>query len=123
MNEEFKDPNQLDLFAGMFLTPDQEESKRKYIERCENAAKLAESTNQHNMALLLENGFVLGVDFVNTFKRVLNPDNLLETTSKYYIRRHKVFTNIFIKSKGLFQFAVHLPHNSRPFGIIHLSHV
>ena len=32
MNEEIKDPNQLDLFEGMFLTPDQEESKRKYIE-------------------------------------------------------------------------------------------
>ena len=69
MNEEIKDPNQLDLFAGMFLTPDQEESKCKYIERCENAAKLAESANQYNMVLLIENGFVLGVDFVNTFKR------------------------------------------------------
>jgi len=69
MNEEIKDPNQLDLFAGMFLTPDQEEMKRKYIERCENAAKLAESDNQRNMALLIDYGFVLGVDFVNTFKR------------------------------------------------------
>ena len=29
-----------------------------------------------------------------TFKRILNPDNLLETTSKYYIRRHKVLTNL-----------------------------
>jgi len=69
MNEEIKDPNQLDLFAGMFLTPDQEELKRKYIERCENALKLAESDNQRNVALLLENGFILNVDFVNTFKR------------------------------------------------------
>jgi hypothetical protein len=69
MNEEIKDPNQLDLFAGMFLTPDQEELKRKYIERCENALKLAESDNQRNAALLLENGFILNVDFVNTFKR------------------------------------------------------
>ena len=29
-----------------------------------------------------------------TFKRVLNPDNLKETTSKYYIRKHKVLTNL-----------------------------
>lgn len=38
------------------------------------------------------NTFNNGVE--GTFKRVLNPDNLLETTSKYYIRRHKVFTNL-----------------------------
>ena len=29
-----------------------------------------------------------------TFKRVINPDNLTETTSKYYIRKHKVITNV-----------------------------
>ena len=29
-----------------------------------------------------------------TFKRVLNPDNLLETKSKYYVREHKVLTNV-----------------------------
>jgi hypothetical protein len=29
-----------------------------------------------------------------TFKRVINPDNLLETKSKYYIRQHKVLTNV-----------------------------
>lgn len=29
-----------------------------------------------------------------TFKRVINPDNLLETKSKYYIRRMKVLTNV-----------------------------
>lgn len=29
-----------------------------------------------------------------TFKRVVNPDNLLETKSKYYIRRHKIITNV-----------------------------
>ena len=28
-----------------------------------------------------------------TFRRVVNPDNLLETRSKYYIRKHKVLTN------------------------------
>jgi hypothetical protein len=29
-----------------------------------------------------------------TFKRVINPDNLTETTSKYYVREHKILTNV-----------------------------
>jgi hypothetical protein len=29
-----------------------------------------------------------------TFKRVINPDNLLETKSKYYVRKMKVLTNV-----------------------------
>jgi hypothetical protein len=28
------------------------------------------------------------------FKRVINPDNLVETKSKYYVRKHKVITNL-----------------------------
>jgi hypothetical protein len=28
-----------------------------------------------------------------TFKRVINPENYLETTSKYYVRQHKIITN------------------------------
>ena len=28
------------------------------------------------------------------FKRVINPDNLVETRSKYYVRKHKVLTNL-----------------------------
>jgi hypothetical protein len=28
-----------------------------------------------------------------TFKRVINPDNLIETKSKYYVREHKILTN------------------------------
>ena len=39
-----------------------------------------------------------GTTFANstsgTFKRVINPENLLETTSKYYIREHKIITNV-----------------------------
>jgi len=29
-----------------------------------------------------------------TFKRIINPDNILETKSKYYVREHKVLTNV-----------------------------
>ena len=39
-----------------------------------------------------------GATFVNsktgTFKRVTNPDNITETKSKYYIRQHKILTNL-----------------------------
>jgi hypothetical protein len=31
---------------------------------------------------------------MGTFKRVINPDNLTETKSKYYVREHKVITNL-----------------------------
>ena len=32
MNEEIKDPNQLDLFAGILLTPEQQQQVDRYIE-------------------------------------------------------------------------------------------
>lgn len=39
-----------------------------------------------------------GTTFANgvtgTFKRVINPDNLTETKSKYYIRQHKILTDV-----------------------------
>ena len=39
-----------------------------------------------------------GTTFANstsgTFKRVINPENILETTSKYYVREHKIITNV-----------------------------
>jgi hypothetical protein len=31
---------------------------------------------------------------VGTFKRVINPDNIEETKSKYYVRKHKIITNV-----------------------------
>jgi len=39
-----------------------------------------------------------GATFANsvtgTFKRVTNPENILETKSKYYVRQHKIITNL-----------------------------
>lgn len=39
-----------------------------------------------------------GTTFANnrtgTFKRVINPQNITETKSKYYVRRHKIITNV-----------------------------
>lgn len=31
---------------------------------------------------------------IGTFKRVINPDNLTETKSKYYVRRHKIISSV-----------------------------
>jgi hypothetical protein len=39
-------------------------------------------------------GTTFGDNEMGTFKRVINPDNLTETKSKYYIREHKVITNL-----------------------------
>ena len=39
-------------------------------------------------------GTTFNTNVEGTFKRVINPDNLTETTSKYYIRRNKVITNV-----------------------------
>lgn len=39
-------------------------------------------------------GTTFSNNIIGTFKRVANPDNILETTSKYYIRQHKILTNL-----------------------------
>jgi hypothetical protein len=39
-------------------------------------------------------GTTFGDNVTGTFKRVTNPDNLEETRSKYYVREHKVITNL-----------------------------
>jgi hypothetical protein len=50
-----------------------------------------------------------GTTFANstsgTFKRVINPENILETTSKYYVREHKILTNVndCIMTKNAFE--------------------
>ena len=39
-------------------------------------------------------GATFAQNTIGTFKRVINPDNLLETKSKYYVREHKILTNV-----------------------------
>jgi hypothetical protein len=68
MNEEIKDPNQLDLFAGILFTPEQEQKIAEFIKNRENTANVIESINKQHEQLLINNGFVKNVDFVNTFK-------------------------------------------------------
>jgi hypothetical protein len=68
MNEEIKDPNQLDLFAGILFTPEQEKLINIYLERQKTTVNLNTVANQRNEVLLIRNGFRLGIDFQNTFK-------------------------------------------------------
>jgi len=39
-------------------------------------------------------GTTFNTNVTGTFKRVINPQNILETKSKYYIRQHKILTNV-----------------------------
>lgn len=39
-------------------------------------------------------GTTFSNNVTGTFKRVINPDNLIETRSKYYVREHKILTNL-----------------------------
>jgi hypothetical protein len=55
-------------------------------------------TDSNEYVFNIQNVGFTGRTFLNgttgTFKRVINPDNLLETTSKYYVRKHKILTDL-----------------------------
>jgi hypothetical protein len=59
---------QLSLFEGVLFTPEQEEKIAEFIKSRENTANVGESVNKQHEQLLINNGFVKDVDFVNTFK-------------------------------------------------------
>jgi len=69
MNEEIKDPNQLDLFAGILFTPEQEEMIAKWLETIKTSVAKNEIENKRNEKLLIDNGFIYGMDFINTFEK------------------------------------------------------
>lgn len=56
--------------------------------------KFGSEENIFNILNIGYTGTTFSNNITGTFKRVINPDNLLETKSKYYIRRHKVLTNL-----------------------------
>jgi hypothetical protein len=66
--EYIKDPNQLDLFAGILLTPEQEKMVADFLNKQKNANGNAKTRNQQNEKLLVDNGFIYGMDFINDFK-------------------------------------------------------
>lgn len=69
MKEEIKDPNQLDMFAGILLTVEQEQMVAAHIKRRKESTDAMEAKSNTLMNILLKNGFEIGTDFVNTFKR------------------------------------------------------
>jgi hypothetical protein len=66
--ENIKNPNQLDMFAGILFTPEQEKMIVDFIQNQKDHTLNASRKNNLNEALLTNNGFVKGVDFINTFQ-------------------------------------------------------
>ena len=68
MTEEIKDPNQLDMFAGVLLTPDQQQRVDNYIINQNKNITYQENENQRVERMLVEAGFIKGIHFKNDFK-------------------------------------------------------
>jgi len=66
--DQIKDPDQLDLFAGILFTPEQEEMIADFINKQKTHAVLAKIKNDKNETLLLDSDFVKEKDFINTFE-------------------------------------------------------
>ena len=66
--DQIKDPNQLDMFAGILFTPEQEEMIIDFINNQKTHTVLAKIKNDKNEMLLLDNDFIKGKDFINTFE-------------------------------------------------------
>ncbi len=74
--ENFKDPNQLDLFAGIVLTTEQQSQVDRYIDNVNKSANFQRNKVQQLEQLLVEAGFKKGIDFENTFKSSLETKNI-----------------------------------------------
>ena len=68
MTENFKDPNQLDMFAGVLLTPEQQQQVDNYIIGQNKNITYQENENQRIERMLIEAGFIKNVHFKNDFK-------------------------------------------------------
>ena len=72
---------QLDLFAGILLTQEQEQMVANHIDRCNKNAVYFEQNNQRLEQMLLGAGFIKGTDFVNDFEtKVTTRDVTLGST-------------------------------------------
>jgi hypothetical protein len=67
--DQIKDPNQLDMFAGILFTPEQEKMINDFLTRQKQNGIGDELSNRRNEGLLFDNGFIYGMDYVNTFKK------------------------------------------------------
>ena len=69
--ENFKDPNQLDLFAGIVLTAEQQSQVDRTIDNINQSTNWQRNKVQQLEQLLVEAGFKKGINFENTFKSSL----------------------------------------------------
>jgi len=69
--ENFKDPNQLDLFAGIVLTTEQQSQVDRNVDNINQSTNWQRNKVQQIEQLLVEAGFKKGIDFENTFKSSL----------------------------------------------------
>ena len=74
--ENFKDPNQLDLFAGIILTTEQQSQVDRYIDNINQSTNWQRNKVQQLEQELVEAGFKKGIDFENTFKSSLETKNI-----------------------------------------------
>jgi len=74
--ENFKDPNQLDLFAGIVLTVEQQSQVNRNIDNINQSTNWQRNKVQQIEQLLVEAGFKKGIDFENTFKSSLETRNI-----------------------------------------------
>lgn len=59
---------QLDLFAGVLLTEEQQKMVDNHIDRCNKNAEYLKQNHQRLEQMLLDAGFIKDVDFVNDFE-------------------------------------------------------
>ena len=74
--ENFKDPNQLDLFAGIVLTVEQQSQVDRNVDNINQSTNWQRNKVQQLEQLLVEAGFKKGIDFENTFKSSLETRNI-----------------------------------------------
>jgi hypothetical protein len=71
LNEQIKDPNQLDMFAGVLLTSDQQEKVNTYIENCKKNSEFTQKKHLNIVGLLLINGFCKDTHFEESCKTTI----------------------------------------------------
>jgi hypothetical protein len=71
MTEEIKDPNQLDMFAGILLTDEQQKQVNTYIENCKKNSEYTQKKHLNIVGLLLMNGFCKDTHFKESCKTTI----------------------------------------------------
>ena len=100
--EEIRDPNQLDMFAGVLLTADQQEKVNTYIANCKQNSEHAQKKHAHIVALLLTNGFCKGLHFeenckvFNDTRKVTLGHRYNETTFETEVTAEYCVANVYL---------------------------